>query len=248
MDSYSNFARFYDLLTGNISYKKRAEYFNRIIEKFGGEKGILLDLACGTGSLSEEMARLGYDVVGVDSSPEMLTVALDKKIESGLPIQYLCQDMTELDLFGTVDAAVCALDSINHLPDINSVRKTFEKVSLFSNPGAIFVFDANTPYKHREVLANNVFVYDLDEVFCVWQNSYDEKTCTVEINLDFFEKNGETYYRFEENFCEKAYPTEELDELLVQSGFKVLGHFELDTFDHPGEKAEKIVFVAQKER
>ncbi|HOV41769.1 MAG TPA: class I SAM-dependent methyltransferase, partial [Oscillospiraceae bacterium] len=189
MDSYSNFARFYDLLTGNISYKKRAEYFNSIIEKFGGEKGILLDLACGTGSLSEEMARLGYDVVGVDSSPEMLTVALDKKIESGLPIQYLCQDMTELDLFGTVDAAVCALDSINHLPDINSVRKTFEKVSLFSNPGAIFVFDANTPYKHREVLANNVFVYDLDEVFCVWQNSYDEKTCTVEINLDFFEKN-----------------------------------------------------------
>ncbi len=247
MDSYSNFARFYDLLTGNISYKKRAEYFDCAINKFGGKKGILLDIACGTGSLSEEMAKLGYDVIGVDASYEMLSIALDKKIESRLPIQYLCQDMTELDLFGTVDATVCSLDSINHLPDINSVKKTFERVSLFSNPGAIFIFDVNTPYKHKEILADNVFVYDLDDVFCVWQNSYDENNCTVEINLDFFEKSGETYYRFEENFCERAYPPEELDKLLVESGFKVLGHFELDTFDNPREKSEKIVFVAQKE-
>lgn len=127
MSGYSAFARYYDELTANIDYKKRGEYFHSIIQRFKTTKeNILLDLACGTGSISEVMAGLGYDVIGVDNSDEMLGIALDKKFDSGLDIQYLCQDMRKLDMFGTVDITVCALDSINHLASINYEEKTFE--------------------------------------------------------------------------------------------------------------------------
>ena len=124
MSRYSAFARYYDELTANIDYKKRGEYFHSIIKRFKTTKdNILLDLACGTGSISEVMAGLGYDVIGVDYSEEMLGIAMDKKFDSGLDIQYICQDMRELDLYGTVDVTVCALDSINHLAGLDDVKK-----------------------------------------------------------------------------------------------------------------------------
>ena len=167
---YSYFAGVYDELTGNISYKERAAYFHAIIEKYRTKGPILLDLACGTGSLSVELSRLGYDVIGVDNSPEMLSVAQQKRCESGEDILFLCQDMTALDLYGTIDATVCALDSINHVTDPKAVRKIFQNVSLFTIPGGLFIFDVNTPYKHRSVLGNNTFVYDCSDVYCVWRS------------------------------------------------------------------------------
>ena len=145
MSGYSAFARYYDDLTANIDYKKRGEYFHSIIQRFKTTKeNILLDLACGTGSISEVMAGLGYDVIGVDNSDEMLGIALDKKFDSGLDIQYLCQDMRKLDMFGTVDITVCALDSINHLASIDDVRKVFENVAFFSEQDGLFIFDVRS--------------------------------------------------------------------------------------------------------
>ena len=160
MSGYSAFARYYDELTANIDYKRRGEYFHGIIQRFKTTKeNILLDLACGTGSISEVMAGLGYDVIGVDNSDEMLGIALDKKFDSGADIQYLCQDMRKLDMFGTVDITLCALDSINHLESLDDIRKVFEGVAFFSEQEGLFIFDVNTPYKHREILANNTFTY-----------------------------------------------------------------------------------------
>lgn len=248
MSTYQHFAQFYDRLTANISYKKRAEYFDTLISRFGGKKGILLDLGCGTGSLSEEMAKLGYDVIGVDTSAEMLNIALDKKYESGLPIQYLQQDMTKLDMFGTIDVTLCALDSLNHLSDFSAVEKTFARVSLFSEPDGLFIFDVNTPYKHRNILGDNTFVYDLDDIYCVWQNRLDEKQDKVFINLDFFERQGEVYSRWEESFCERAYSVEALDKALKNVGFEVLAHFDYDTLEESRDNSEKIVFAARKVR
>ena len=144
MTGYSVFARYYDSLTANIDYYKRAEYFHDIISRFKTTEGnILLDLACGTGSIAEEMAKIGYDVIGVDYSDEMLGIALDKKFESGLNIQYLCQDMRKLDLYGSMDVTVCALDSINHLGSLRDVKKVFQNVALFSEPDGLFIFDIN---------------------------------------------------------------------------------------------------------
>ncbi len=133
MSGYSAFAAHYDSLTANIDYKKRAEYFHEIIKKFKSTAGsILLDLACGTGSMSEAMAVLGYDVIGVDNSDEMLNIALDKKFNSGLNIQYLRQDMRRLNMYGSIDVTLCALDSINHLPNLNDVKNVFRSIALFS--------------------------------------------------------------------------------------------------------------------
>lgn len=249
MSNYSIFAKYYDILTQNISYKERAEYFDRLIEKHGGTKNILLDLACGTGSLSEEMSRLGYDVIGVDSSVEMLNIAMDKKLESGLNIQYICQDMTELDLFGAVDTAICALDSLNHLPDINSIRRTIQKLSLFCDPDGLFIFDVNTPYKHKNILGENTFIYETEDVYCIWQNMYDntDGDNRVDISLDFFERNKNGLYKkYEEDFSEIAFDTCVIDDILHEAGFGEIVHYNYDTFDEPEADSEKIVFVAKK--
>ena len=168
MSGYGRFACYYDKLTENVDYGKIAARCHELIKRYSSEHEVVLDLACGTGSLSEALARLDYDVVGVDLSDQMLEEAMDKRYESGLNIQYLMQDMTELDLYGAVDAVVCVLDSINHLENEEAVRKTFECVSKFTCDGGLFIFDVNTVYKHRVILADNAFCYDLDGLFCAW--------------------------------------------------------------------------------
>lgn len=241
---YSAFAEFYDSLTENIDYKEIAEYYHRLNMNFGGIKGILLDLACGTGSLSVIFSKLGYDVIGTDISEEMLSIAVAKEHEG---IEYLCQSMTELDMFGTIDGTVCSLDSINHLESLDDVRTAFEKVSLFSNKGALFMFDVNTLYKHERVLGDNTFVYDMDSVYCVWQNEYVGEGRT-EIYLDFFSEDRESglYERYSDDFAETAYPAETIKELLVNAGFEVCACYEYLTENEPSEESEKLTFIARK--
>ncbi len=240
---YAAFAAFYDALTANVDYTEIAAYYDRLNRAFGGKKGILLDLACGTGSLSVLLSKMGYDVIGTDSSPEMLSEALSKEHSS---IQYLCQSMTELDLYGTIGAAVCSLDSINHLLGQAEVLRAFERVSLFCEPGALFLFDVNTVYKHERVLGNQCFVCETDSVYCVWQNEYLGGGKT-EITLDFFseEKDGR-YERCSEEFSETAYPEEELRALLERAGFEVCAVYDYLTENPPREDSEKLTFVARK--
>ena len=247
MTGYSTFARYYDSLTANIDYKKRAGYFHEIIKRFKNTEGtILLDLACGTGSISEEMAKIGYDVIGVDYSDEMLGIALDKKFDSGLNIQYLCQDMRKLDLYGSMDITICALDSINHLNSLADVKKVFKNVALFSEPQGLFIFDINTLYKHRNILANNTFTYETDNVFCVWENTLVEDTDEVKMNLEFFEleENG-LYSRTSDSFSEKAYSEESIEELLRECGFELLAKFGDDSFSPPACNSQRIVYAAR---
>lgn len=240
---YAAFAEFYDALTENVDYTEIAAYYDRLNRAFGGKKGILLDLACGTGSLSVLLSKMGYDVIGTDSSPEMLSEALSKEHSS---IQYLCQSMTELDLYGTIQAAVCSLDSINHLSGQAEVLRAFERVLLFCEPGALFLFDVNTVYKHERVLGNQCFVYETDSVYCVWQNEYLGGGKT-EITLDFFSENKDgRYERCSEEFSETAYPEEELRALLERAGFEVCAVYDYLTENPPREDSEKLTFVARK--
>lgn len=261
--SYNTFANFYDGLTGNVDYPRRAAYFDSVIKKYNPDASILLDLACGTGTLSIELAKLGYDVVGTDASAQMLSEAMQKKAcalygenfereEPSDPqiekILFLCQPMEELDMYGTIDAAVCALDSINHVTDEKTVQKIFDRVSLFLNPGAVFVFDVNSVYKHREVLGNNVFVFDRDEVYCVWQNSYQEENFQVQMDLDFFEydESTDTYTRTSESFCERAYTDEQVREFIQKSGLNLVAVYAEDSFDPVQEDTRRIIYIAQK--
>lgn len=244
--AYGVFAEFYDRLTGNVHYKERADFLLKICEKFGHNTGITLDLACGTGTLTLELKRRGVDVYGIDGSQEMLSEASMKAFEEELEVLFLCQKMQNIDLYGTIDTCFCTLDSINHMVNPDDVKKTFERVSLFMNKGGLFVFDVNSVYKHREVLKDNVFVFDTDEVYCVWQNTpVDEYV--EEITLDFFvpHPNG-GYIRETEKFRERAYETDFLTKLLKDSGFEVKAIYGDMSFESPSENEQRLYFVAQK--
>jgi SAM-dependent methyltransferase len=177
----------------------------------------------------------------------MLGIAIEKKFNSNLPIQYLCQDMRNLDMFGTIDVTICALDSINHLESIDDVRRVFAKVSLFAEPDGLFLFDVNTPYKHQKILGNNTFTYETENVYCVWENTLNSATNEVKMNLEFFEltENG-LYERSSDSFSEKAYSTDVLDKILLDVGFEILDKYGDDTFNPPDEKTQRIVYAARK--
>lgn len=248
MASYGDFAYYYDVLTENVDYQKRCEYICSLLAENGVSEGILLDLACGTGTLSLMLSERGYDVIGVDGSEEMLTQAQEKKMQTGDDTIFLCQKMQELDLFGTINAAVSTLDSINHVVSEDDVREIFRRVSLFTEDKGIFIFDVNTPYKHREILGDNTFIYDLDQVYCVWQNTTDENLVTT-ISLDLFEKDEydeETYYRYSEEFRERAYDLDKIKKWLEEYKFEVVAVYGEMTRDAVKADTQRAVFVARK--
>ncbi|MBQ5347340.1 MAG: class I SAM-dependent methyltransferase [Ruminococcus sp.] len=245
MSSYGVFADYYDALTLNVDYEKRALYIVNTLKKLGHKMGLTLDLACGTGKLTLELKKLGVDVYGADGSQEMLSFAYEKAVENGFNILFLCQKMQELNLYGGIDTCVCTLDSINHMTDIEDVRKTFERVFLFLNDGGYFIFDVNTVYKHQNVLCDNTFVYDLDEVYCVWENSLKENNI-VDININLFVPEGELYERFEESFSERAYSDAQLMSMLNGAGFEVVKRFSDMSENAPEESDERIIYIAKK--
>lgn len=245
MSGYRDFAGFYDRLTEDVDYTARAAYFHRLIQRYAPPGKLLLDLACGTGSLSLALSKLGYDVIGVDGSYEMLSVAMGKKGEE--PVLFLCQDMDKLDLYGTVDVTVSALDSLNHITQPEQLQAVFDRVSLFTNPGGLFLFDMNTPFKHQEILADNAFVYDLDQLYCVWQNDLDEDGKNVTIHLDFFvpEEDGR-YSRWEEEIQERAYTQEEVRGFVERAGLELLEVFHEDSQESPRPDSQRLVYLARK--
>lgn len=244
---YGDFSNFYDRLTDDVGYKKRTEYLLELFGKFDRRPTLLLDLACGTGGFSNCFAKSGIQVIGVDISPDMLCKARENSLALGLDVLYLCQDMTELDLFGTVDGAVCCLDSLNHLTDYEDLCAAISKVSLFLEKDRLFIFDVNSVYKHREVLGNNTFVSDEEDIYLVWQNGYDEAEKTVDISLDFFERCGEDCYdRTTEYIKERAYTESELCSALKRAGLEIVGVFGDMGVLPPSENEERLIYVTRK--
>ena len=249
MAGYEGFASVYDALTGNVDYAAMGKWLCSLLAENGAGTGILLDLACGTGTLSAVFAKQGYDVIGVDASEEMLAEAREKQIAQGFDALFLCQRMEALDLYGTIDAAVCTLDSLNHLTDEATFCEALRRVALFMNDGGVFLFDVNTPYKHAQVLGSNTFVYDLDEVFCVWQNCFDEETGTTSITLDLFfadEEESDVYLRETEEFSERAWDLDWLAEQLQKVRFEVLKILDAETRGALTEKSERALFICKK--
>ena len=245
-DSYFDFARFYDSLMEDARYADRADYLLSICERFDHLIGVCLDLACGTGSLSRELFARGIEVLGVDGSLDMLAEASRRAFEENCEIPYICQDMCGLTLPEAVDTCVCTLDSINHLPSAEEVQTCFDHVSRNLRQGGLFVFDVNTVYKHREVLANNAFTIENDSVFCAWQNVTEDGVLT-EILLDFFEEQEDgSYQRYSEEFCERAYSALELTNALEKAGFELLAVYGDFTYEPPADDEQRAVYIARK--
>lgn len=247
MDSYRSFASFYDELMEDARYSDRCEHFLELLKRHCHECGSTLDLACGTGSFTLELRRHGVDVFGVDGSVEMLSEAMQKCLAEGEHVLFVNQQMQELELAAPVDTCVCTLDSLNHITDVEELRRTFEGVARYLNSGGLFVFDVNTVYKHRQVLGNNAFVLENEHVFCAWQNTLAEDD-VVEIDLDFFEEQEDgAYARYSESFAERAYSDAQLRELLESAGFTVEAVYGDLSFDAPKPDEQRVIYVARKE-
>ena len=243
---YNSFASFYDAFTENVEYKKRTDYICRLFKRYGKMPTLLLDAACGTGSFSCEFAKRGISVIGADISHDMLSVAAEKSQEQNLDILLINSPLSELDLYGTVDGAVCMLDSLNHITDYNELCRSLGRISLFLEPDSLFIFDVNTEYKHEEILGNNNIVLESENIFCVWQNRYRKSNKTTEITLDFFENNGKAYNRYTESFCERVYTDEQLTKALKKAGLELVAVLGENSFKAPAKDCQRKIFVTRK--
>lgn len=227
MGIYASMARFYDRLNAGLDYCEWADFAEREIrENYHKSPALILDAACGTGSMTLELARRGYDMTGVDLSPEMLTVARERAAEAGIDsILWLCQDLGEIDLYGTVDACVCTLDSINHVTDPDALYSFFDRLHrCFLERGGVLVFDINTPYKFEHVYGDNDFILEDEGMYCGWQNSYDEEEGLAYFYLSLFEEGEDgSYRRTDMTQVERCYSMDEMRGMLERSGFEIKG-------------------------
>jgi SAM-dependent methyltransferase len=243
MNGYGDFAAFYDRLMGRVDYEARGEYLLKVFEKHGASPQSLIDLGCGTGRMTRILADKGVDMIGVDLSPQMLSVAMSETpLDSG--ILWVCQDLRELDLYGTSNGAVSTFDCINHMTEDGDLQRFFHRLYFFLDPDALLVFDCNSPYKHREVLGNHTFVYDTPSVYCVWQN--ETQGLKTRISLDFFVPKGDAFVRQKEQFSERGY---ELDEIVeaAQGKFSLVAVYDDLTFTSPKPDSQRLIYVMKKQ-
>ena len=241
--SYGNFASIYDMLTDDVEYSKRACYLEKIFEKHLNKKPVLTaDLGCGTGTICSLMSKRGYDMIGIDSSDTMLSEAIKK--EESEKILYLNQDMTEFELYGTVDVFLSMLDSLNYITSTDELSKVFSLVKNYLNPGGIFVFDINTPYKYEQVLSDNTFVQDENGIFYVWQNFFDGEYC--DFLIDFFVKKENSYTRFTEEHTHRCHTFKEMLSVIEDAGLSLEAVYDDLSFSDPVQNSERIFFVVKK--
>ncbi len=222
--SYTELPAFYDFLGEHPDYEKMAECIINIYEEKGAkESGLILDLACGTGKLTCALLERGADVIGTDLSPEMLMQARDTCMQKGHSPLLLCQDMRELDLYGTVDVTVCATNSLNYLENEGELEKVFSLVHNFLTPGGLFFFDINSLYKFEKLYGENTYVFENEGVFCVWENQYEAEEGVCDFRLTMFEKERSGRYRRLEEEQSQTYFAEELvEKLLKKTGFELI--------------------------
>lgn len=245
--SYTSFAAFYDSLQSDVMYEQRAGYIARLFKKYDRLPTHLLDVACGTGGFSLQFAKMGMAVTAADPSPEMLSVAQKKASATDLDIMLVCQSARDTKLPYAVDGAVCCLDSINHIIDKRELKASFRAVAAAVKDGGLFIFDVNTPFKHRNILSGNTFVIENDDVYCVWQNSDCEKNGIVGICLDFFGKDADgKYIRTTEEFAERAYTDEEIRDMLEPAGLEVVAVLGDMSFKAPKACDERVIYVTKK--
>ena len=246
---YGALAPFYDALNADLDYAKWADFIEENFRRyFPGKVDAVLDLACGTGRMTEELASRGYDMIGVDLSPDMLAYARQSAEENGLSdrILYLCQNMCEFELYGTVEAVVCCLDSVNHITDRGALSRCFHWVHNYLVPGGLFIFDVNTPYKFEEVYGNNAYVLEDEGVLCAWQNCYRKKSKLCDFYVSVFtEREDGVYEREDTRQTERLYTLPALKKLLSENGLALLSVSADTDFSPLGEKDERYYITAR---
>ena len=249
MDAYTSFAEVYDMFMDNIPYEDWCGYLTSLLKEYGINDGLVLDLGCGTGTLTELLAKEGYDMIGVDVSEDMLQEAIEKRAESGLPILYLLQDMREFELYGTVRAVVSICDSLNYILDYNDLAHVFSLVNNYLDPKGVFIFDFNTRYKYEEILGDRTIAENREECSFIWENYYDPEEEINEYDLTIFvQEEGDTFHRFTETHLQRGYTVEQMRTLVEQAGLKIMEIMDSDTGEAVSETSERVYIVAKEQQ
>ena len=245
MDAYKALAESYDRLTNDVDYAATVDFYEKILEREGLRPRTCVDLACGTGSVTEILARKGYEVTGVDMSEEMLTVAASKVMDLERLPMFSCQRLEQLRLPRAVDMAVCALDSLDYILDPADCAEAIRRAYKVLNPGGIFIFDVNTPEKLR-AMDGQVFLDEDDDVYCVWRGEFDEETNICSYGMDLFQRQGAVWHRSFEEHQEYAYSQAQLTGFLKAAGFTHIEVYADRLFEAPREGEQRIYFKARK--
>lgn len=269
-ESYTDFAEVYDEFMDNTPYEEWCERLINIIEEYGiskpvseeelaalseeeaalvSEKNLVLDLGCGTGTLTEMMADAGYDMMGIDMSYDMLQVAMDKQADSEHNIMYLCQDMRELELYCTVGTVICVCDSINYVLEDEEVIETFKRVNNYLFPKGLFIFDFNTDYKYAEVIGDTTIAENREDCSFIWENFYDKKSHINEYDLTIFvreEEDEDIFYRFRETHYQRGYKLQEMLHFVKKAGLEFVLAIDADTNGEVTEETERVLMICRE--
>ena len=252
-NAYESFASVYDTLMDNVPYEEWGAYLHGLLEEYGITEGLVVDLGCGTGTMTEYLAERGYDMIGVDNSGDMLAIAMEKKIESGHDILYLMQDMRELDLYGSARAIVSICDSVNYITEPEELCEVFRRTGRFLDEDGVFIFDFNTDYKYREIIGEQTIAEDREDCSFIWENYYYEEEQINEYGLSLFirdeELSGEAddiFRRYQETHYQRGYTLREMEELIRAAGMKLVKAYDAFTRDEPTEKSERIYMIVKK--
>ena len=264
MDSYIEFSKYYDELMEDVPYDEWLGFVRKTLSDNGINDGLVCELGAGTGNFTMRLAKAGYDLIGIDNSEEMLSVARSKKEEflnSGetfesedkvSDIMYICQDMREFELYGTVRAIVSICDSMNYILEDDELVHTFKLVNNYLDPDGLFIFDFNTEYKYREVIGDSTIADSNEDVSFIWMNYYDEESRINEYEVTFFVKNDEEneedclYKRFVEYHYQKGYTLEEIKGFLKEAGLIFVDAFDADGFANVSDRSERIFVIAKE--
>ena len=260
-EGYSSLARFYDQLNSEIDYSAWADFVETCFARYLNKKPeLVLDLACGTGSMTIELASRGYDMIGIDGSGEMLSEAFSRNLSTGKSILFLEQDMRSFELYGTVGAVTCCLDSLNYLLGEGELSTCFSLVHNYLDPDGLFLFDMNTPYKFEHVYGSNHYVLEgelppIEEgerpssIFCGWQNEFHADTAICDFDLSLFEEIEDgTYIRSDEHQQERCYTREEIEDALKKNNLELIGVFSDWSFSPVTDTTERWYFVARAKK
>ena len=244
MNAYTTFAQVYDLFMDNVPYEEWSNYIVSVLKEYGIHSGVICDLGCGTGKMTRLLAKAGYDMIGVDLSEDMLAIASEQNEEG---ILYLCQDMCELELYGTAKAMVSVCDSINYLLEEDEIIWTLQSVNRYLEPGGIFIFDFNTVYKYETVLGDTTICENREEGSFIWENYYDKEEQINEYDLTLFIREEDGRYRkYEETHYQRGYELETIKKLIEQSGLEFLACYGEDSNEPPAEDCERVYFIARE--